>query len=419
MERRGAGSAPFLLSRRQGERNADGRRYRRSPQRASWAQIAECRRPARARGAPGGGPGQEGPRHRAGQAAGHAAAGAAARGGPGLQHGQARGRGGAVGASRSCCEQAALDARLEAERIDVTLPARERPGWPYPSGQPGRRGDRGDLRRHGLCRGRRPGRRGRLAQFRGAQHPARASRAADVRHVLPGSRASTAGRCCCAPTPARCRSAPCWPASRRSGSSLPAAPTAATATPPTRPMFHQVEGLLIDRRTHMGHLKGCLIDFVRAYFERDDVPVRFRPSYFPFTEPSAEVDIGCRRTSDELVVGEGGDWLEILGCGMVHPKRAAGGRPRPRGVAGLRLRHGDRPGGDAEIRHPRPAHLLRLRPALAAPLRLRAAGRAHHLCAGCRDEVHPAVAQGASRDRRVAGRTSATGSPCWASRSRV
>ena len=61
------------------------------------------------------------------------------------------------------------------------------------------------------------------------------------------------------------------------------------------PMFHQVEGLVIDRDTHMGHLKGCLIDFVRAFFERDDVPVRFRPSYFPFTEPSAEVDIGCRR----------------------------------------------------------------------------------------------------------------------------
>ena len=85
------------------------------------------------------------------------------------------------------------------------------------------------------------------------------------------------------------------------------------------PMFHQVEGLLIDRRTHMGHLKGCLIDFVRAFFERDDIPVRFRPSYFPFTEPSAEVDIGCRRSKDELIVGEGDDWLEILGCGMVHP----------------------------------------------------------------------------------------------------
>jgi phenylalanyl-tRNA synthetase alpha chain len=86
------------------------------------------------------------------------------------------------------------------------------------------------------------------------------------------------------------------------------------------PMFHQVEGLLIDRRTHMGHLKGCLVDFVRAFFERDDIPVRFRPSFFPFTEPSAEMDVGCRRGEGELVVGAGSDWLEILGCGMVHPK---------------------------------------------------------------------------------------------------
>jgi phenylalanyl-tRNA synthetase alpha chain len=92
------------------------------------------------------------------------------------------------------------------------------------------------------------------------------------------------------------------------------------------PMFHQVEGLVIDRETHMGHLKGCLIDFVQAFFERDRVPVRFRPSYFPFTEPSAEMDIGCKRSRDELIVGEGSDWLEILGCGMVHPKvlRAVG-----------------------------------------------------------------------------------------------
>ncbi len=86
------------------------------------------------------------------------------------------------------------------------------------------------------------------------------------------------------------------------------------------PMFHQVEGLLVDRRTHMGHLKGCLIDFVRAFFERDDIPVRFRPSYFPFTEPSAEMDVGCRREEGRLVVGEGDDWLEVLGCGMVHPR---------------------------------------------------------------------------------------------------
>ena len=86
------------------------------------------------------------------------------------------------------------------------------------------------------------------------------------------------------------------------------------------PMFHQVEGLVIDRSTHMGHLKGCLIDFCRAFFGVDDLPVRFRPSYFPFTEPSAEVDIGCTRAGGELRIGPGDDWLEILGSGMVHPR---------------------------------------------------------------------------------------------------
>ncbi len=86
------------------------------------------------------------------------------------------------------------------------------------------------------------------------------------------------------------------------------------------PMFHQFEGLVIDEATHMGHLKGCLIDFCRAYFEVPDVPVRFRPSHFPFTEPSAELDIGCSREGGELKIGNYDDWLEILGCGMVHPK---------------------------------------------------------------------------------------------------
>jgi len=85
------------------------------------------------------------------------------------------------------------------------------------------------------------------------------------------------------------------------------------------PMFHQVEGLVIDEATHMGHLKGCLIEFVRSFFEIDEVPVRFRPSFFPFTEPSAEVDIGCSRKGGELKIGAGEGWLEILGCGMVHP----------------------------------------------------------------------------------------------------
>jgi phenylalanyl-tRNA synthetase alpha chain len=86
------------------------------------------------------------------------------------------------------------------------------------------------------------------------------------------------------------------------------------------PMFHQVEGLVIDQAIHMGHLKGCLVEFCRAFFGIDDLPLRFRPSYFPFTEPGAEVDIGCRRSGGELVLGNHGDWLEILGCGMVHPK---------------------------------------------------------------------------------------------------
>ena len=85
------------------------------------------------------------------------------------------------------------------------------------------------------------------------------------------------------------------------------------------PMFHQIEGLVIDEHTHMGHLKGCLIDFCRAFFSMDKLPVRFRPSYFPFTEPSAEVDIGSSFEKGTLKIGEGDNWLEILGSGMVHP----------------------------------------------------------------------------------------------------
>jgi phenylalanyl-tRNA synthetase alpha chain len=84
------------------------------------------------------------------------------------------------------------------------------------------------------------------------------------------------------------------------------------------PMFHQCEGLVIDRDITLGHLKGCLIDFLRAFFGIAGLPVRFRASYFPFTEPSMEVDIGWNRKTGE--VGAGGDWLEILGSGMVHPR---------------------------------------------------------------------------------------------------
>jgi phenylalanyl-tRNA synthetase alpha chain len=85
------------------------------------------------------------------------------------------------------------------------------------------------------------------------------------------------------------------------------------------PMFHQVEGLVIDKTAHLGHLKWILQEFCKAFFEVDNVNMRFRPSFFPFTEPSLEVDIQCRRDKGEIRFGEGEDWLEILGCGMVHP----------------------------------------------------------------------------------------------------
>ena len=85
------------------------------------------------------------------------------------------------------------------------------------------------------------------------------------------------------------------------------------------PMFHQVEGLVIDKGSHLGHLKWILQEFCKAFFEVDTVKMRFRPSFFPFTEPSLEVDIQCKRDKGEIRFGEGEDWLEILGCGMVHP----------------------------------------------------------------------------------------------------
>ena len=85
------------------------------------------------------------------------------------------------------------------------------------------------------------------------------------------------------------------------------------------PMFHQVEGLHIDKNINMSHLKGCLNYFIKEFFEVDKIKMRFRPSHFPFTEPSAEVDIGYELKDGKIIIGEGDKWLEILGCGMVHP----------------------------------------------------------------------------------------------------
>ena len=85
------------------------------------------------------------------------------------------------------------------------------------------------------------------------------------------------------------------------------------------PMFHQMEGLVIDRAIHMGHLKWTLDTFMSRFFETAEVTTRFRPHHFPFTEPSAEMDVRCDRSGGEIRIGQGEDWLEVVGCGMVHP----------------------------------------------------------------------------------------------------
>jgi phenylalanyl-tRNA synthetase alpha chain len=86
------------------------------------------------------------------------------------------------------------------------------------------------------------------------------------------------------------------------------------------PNFHQIEGLLVDKVVNMGHLKGCLVEFCERFFEVKNLSARFRPGFFPFTEPGAEMDIGCTRTKDKMTIGGNDDWLEILGCGMIHPQ---------------------------------------------------------------------------------------------------
>ena len=85
------------------------------------------------------------------------------------------------------------------------------------------------------------------------------------------------------------------------------------------PMFHQMEGLVIDKAIHMGHLKWTLETFIARFFEAEGVVSRFRPHHFPFTEPSAEMDVQCDRSGGDVKIGAGADWLEVVGCGMVHP----------------------------------------------------------------------------------------------------
>ena len=223
----------------------------------------------------------------------------------------------AIEGRRTALENAAMDARLAAERLDPSLPPRPaRTGLIHPIS---RTMDEmaAIFGAMGFSVAEGPDAEGDWYNFGAlnipAHHPARADH--DT-FYLPGENGGT-------------------PRVLRTHTSPVQTRTMLTQEPPLRiiapgrtyradhdathsPMFHQCEGLVIDRNITLGHLKGCLTDFLRAFFGIGSLPVRFRSSYFPFTEPSMEVDIGWNRKTGEL--GAGGDWLEILGSGMVHPR---------------------------------------------------------------------------------------------------
>ena len=223
----------------------------------------------------------------------------------------------AIETRRSALDRAALDARLAAEKIDVTLPPPpETPGLIHPIsrtmeemaaifGAMGFRvGEGPDIETtwHNFSALNIP-----------AHHPARAEM--DT-FYLPGTRDGH-------PLVLRTHTSNVQIISMLGGEPplrviAPGRTYRADHDATHSPMFHQCEGIAIDRNLTLGHLKGCLIDFLRTFFGIATLPVRFRSSYFPFTEPSMEVDIGWNRRTGEL--GGGGDWLEILGSGMVHPR---------------------------------------------------------------------------------------------------
>jgi phenylalanyl-tRNA synthetase alpha chain len=158
-------------------------------------------------------------------------------------------------------------------------------------------------------------------------HPARAMH--DTFYFGEDRRAPNGGpECCCAPTPARCRCAPCLARGAPLRIIAPGRVYRSDSDATHTPMFHQVEGLVIDRDIHLGHLKWTLETFLKAFFEREDIVLRLRPSYFPFTEPSVEVDVGFAVESGpdgkaRRVLGGSGDepghgWMELLGSGMVN-----------------------------------------------------------------------------------------------------
>ncbi|WP_448585040.1 phenylalanine--tRNA ligase subunit alpha [Thermaurantiacus sp.] len=223
----------------------------------------------------------------------------------------------AIEAKKAALSEAALASRLEAERSDMSLPARPVPrGTIHPVSQVMDELAEifADL---GFAVAAGPEIETDWYNFTAlnmpAEHPARAMH--DT-FYLAGEPAGRVLRTHTSPVQIRAMTGASPPLRIIAPGRVYRADSDATHTP----MFHQVEGLVIDRDTHMGHLKWTLTTFVEAFFGVTGVALRLRPSFFPFTEPSVEVDVGCSWAGGRLAIGGGDSWLEILGAGMVHPK---------------------------------------------------------------------------------------------------
>ena len=244
-------------------------------------------------------------------------------------------------ALRGRLEEAALTARLSAERIDISAPPRpDLPGAIHPISRTMDEiaaifGAMGFALKEG------PDIEDDWYNFGAlnipAHHPARAMMDTFYLNASFGNRPTVLRT---HTSPVQIRTMLAWATEQASGSEpepirivVPGRTFRADHDATHSPMFHQTEGLVIGRNITLAHLKGCLIDFLRAYFTVPNLPVRFRASYFPFTEPSMEVDIGWSRKTGEI--GKGEDWLEILGSGMVHPNVLANCGIDPRHFQGF------------------------------------------------------------------------------------
>ena len=306
----------------------------------------------------------------------------------------------ALAARRAVLKEQDLVRRLAAEAVDVTLPVRARRRWRPAASIRSARSSTRSPPSSPISASSSP--RGRTSRPTTTISPRSISRPAirRARCTTPSSssRRRTASAWCSAPTPRRCRSAPWRRRSRRSAWSSPGPHLPLRFRPDPHPDVPSDRGSG-DRRgePHRPPEMGAGGVLPRLLRGRSRSQMRFRPSFFPFTSPSMEVDIRCRRQGNEIRFGEGDDWLEILGCGMVHPNVLRAGGLDPDKVSGLRLGHGDRPHRHAQIRHAGPARLLRRRRALAATITASARSTCRRWPEGCRHEVHPLLAEGASR----------------------